>query len=126
MHGARSRRVVVVLALVLAGCHGGGSKSSGSSAGTVDTKSACAALANLKQSGAALAGVDIADPTASTTALAKAIRDYSAALLIFERVGPADLRTHAAAVRAAVVARHFGQAAVARAAIDAWAVQHCA
>ena len=131
MHGARERSVAVVvlaaalvLAVLLAGCHGGDAKPSGPSA-SVDKKTACAALASLKQSGVALAGVDISDPTASTTALAKAIRDYGAALVLFERVGPPDLRPHAQAVRAAVVARHFGQAAVARAAIDAWAVEHC-
>jgi hypothetical protein len=135
MHGARSRRVAGLVAgcivmLSLTACHGGGSASAGSSGGgsgssALDVKSACAALAGLEHSSDALKGVNIADPDASSAALASAIAAYSAALATFERVGPADLRASAATLRADVVAHHFGQATAARTPISAWAESHC-
>jgi hypothetical protein len=128
MHGVRSRRVAgcVVLVGLLSACHGGGATSVDSSGqGRVDVKAACAALADLQRAGAVLNGVDVGDPAASLAALGKAVDAYSTALATFERVGPGELRPRAAAVRSAVLTRHFAQATVARAQIDAWAAQHC-
>jgi hypothetical protein len=141
MHGARPRRVArarsaalkriagrvggCLMVLALAACHGSGAKPSFSPDGTVDAKTACAALAGLNRSSDALDGINVSDPEASETALTKAIAAYSTALVTFEQVGPADLRARAEAVRAAVIAHHFRDAIAARAALDAWAVQHC-
>jgi hypothetical protein len=136
MHGARSRRVARLVAgcivtMTLTACHGGGSTASGSSgdgSGTraVDVKSACAALEGLERSSDALKGVNLADPDASSAALAHAVAAFTAALATFEQVGPTDLRATAATMRAEVVAHHFGQAAVARTALTGWAEAHCA
>jgi hypothetical protein len=134
MHRVHARRVAsaagcCLFVLLLGACHGGGAKAPAETAvggSTVDVKSACAALAGLERSSDALNGVDLGDPATSMHALAVAVAEYSTALLTFERVGPADLRARAEAVRLEVVAHHFGQAAVARAAIDTWATQHCA
>ncbi len=114
----------------LAACHGGGAATSGSSgngsgSSAVDVKSACAALTGLARSDDALKGVNLADPDASSAALAGAVAAYSAALTTFEQVGPADLRATAASMRADVVAHHFGQAAAQRTAISAWAESNC-
>jgi hypothetical protein len=132
MHGARSRRVAGVVVgcvamLGLAACHGGAAKSSASSGGTnsVDVKSACSALRTLEHSGDALNGINVADPDTSTAALTKAVANYSAALLAFEQVGPLELRATTAAMRADVIAHHFGNASAARAAISAWNQTHC-
>jgi len=136
MHGARSRRVAgtvvgCVVAVGLAACHGSGaprsvSSGGGSTSSALDVKSACAALVGLEHSSDALKGVDLADPDASSAALAKAVAAYSAALSTFEQVGPADLRATAAALRADVIAHQFGQAAAARTAISDWDESHCA
>jgi hypothetical protein len=131
MHRPRSRRfarvtVFVVGAVLLGACHSGGPKTIDTSGhGPVDVKAACGALADLHRAGDTLSGVDVADPGTSLTALTRAVNAYGAALLTFERVAPTDLRPRAAVVRAAVLARHFGQAAVARAEIDTWASAHC-
>jgi hypothetical protein len=132
MHGPCSRRVagvvVCCVAMVgLAACTGGGAKSGATSGGTntVDVKSACAALHALQHSGDVLNGINVADPDTSTAALNTAVTDYSAALLAFEQVGPLELRATAAAMRADVIAHHFGNAATARTAISAWNQTHC-
>ena len=133
MHAARSRRVAgrvvaCVIVLMVTACHGGGASSSsspGASSAAVDVKRACTALADLERSSDALNGVDVADPDTSVAALTKAVDAYSAALLTFERVGPAELQATAATVRAEVIAHHFGQAIAARTAIDAWESSHC-
>jgi hypothetical protein len=134
MHGARSRRVAglvvgCIITMSLTACHGGGGTGSGAIHGSdttaVDVKTACAALAGLEHSSDALKGVNLADPDASSAALASAVAAYSAALTTFERVGPADLRDDAAALRADVVAHHFGQATASRTPISAWAQSHC-
>jgi hypothetical protein len=118
-----------VAALALGACGGGSSGSSAAplSSGrrVVDVKAACAALADLHRSGDGLNGVNVADPTASEAALVRATAAYRAALVRFERLGPASLRASADAVVAAVAAREFARAAAARAAIDAWASAHC-
>jgi hypothetical protein len=136
MHGARSRRVAglvvgCIVTVTLTACHGGGTATSGSSGDgtgsrTVDVKSACAALKGLERSGDELKGVNLADPDASSAALAHAIAAYSAALATFAQVGPADLRATAVAMRAEVVAHHFAQAAAARTALSQWDETHCA
>jgi hypothetical protein len=134
MHGARSRRVVglvvgCIITMSLTACHGGGGTGSGAIDGSgttaVDVKSACAALAGLEHTSDALKGMNLADPDASSAALASAIAAYSAALSTFERVGPADLRATAATLRAEVAAHRFGQATTARTPINAWAQSHC-
>jgi hypothetical protein len=126
MYGARATFVGACLVVgVLAACHGGGTPRLGSTPAKPDVKAACASLAGLQRSSDALNGVDVADPQASLTALQKAIDAYDAALARFALVGPAGLRVPADAVRADVVARHFTQAAQARAPIDAWAATHC-
>ena len=135
MHGSRSRRVgavisstitVFVFVLVLAACDDGGGASRFGAAGTeLDEKAACAALAGLSRSGDALKGVDVGDPEPALAALDKAVGAYSTALTTFERVGPSGLRAAVEQVRAAVVARHFTEAAAARTPIDAWAARHC-
>ena len=126
MQGARSRIVgACVAVLVLAACHGGGAPRLGSTPAKLDVKAACAALDGLQRSSDALNGVDVADPEASLTALDKAVDAYVVALARFALVGPASLRATAETVRADVVARHFTQAAGARAPIDAWAADRC-
>jgi hypothetical protein len=72
-----------------------------------------------------LKAVNLADPDASSSALAGAVAAYSAALATFEQVGPVDLRAAAASMRADVIAHHFGQAASQRAAISTWAGKNC-
>jgi hypothetical protein len=125
MQGARSRIVgACVVAAVLTGCRGGAPRLGGAPA-KLDVKAACAALDGLRRSSDALNGVDVADPQASTTALQKAIDAYGVELERFALSGPASLRASAETVRAEVAARHFTQAAAARAPIDAWAAQHC-
>ena len=135
MHGSRSRRVgafvitstVLLFGPVIAACDGGGSDASrfGAAGTELDEKAACAALGGLARSRAALDGVDVGDPEPALAALDKAVGAYSTALTTFERVGPASLRAAAEKVRAAVLARHFTEAAAARAPIDAWAAKHC-
>jgi hypothetical protein len=136
MHGSRSRRVgafvisstftIVVFVSVLAACDDGGGASRFGAAGTeLDEKAACAALDGLSRAGDALNGVDVGDPEPALAALDQAVGAYSTALTTFERIGPAGLRDAAAKVRAAVVARHFTEAAAARAPIDAWAKRNC-
>jgi hypothetical protein len=135
MHDARSRRVAgvvvgCIVTLTLTACHGGGAttSSSGDGSGTVvvDVKRACGALDGLARSSDALKGVNLADPDASSAALARAVAAYTAALATFEQVGPVDLRATAATMRADVVAHHFGKAAAARTALSAWDETHCA
>jgi hypothetical protein len=134
MQRPRSRRIAagaVAISLAVAGlaaCGSGGSGGSGrgsTATGPLDLKAACGAFADLGRSVDALRGVDVSDPVASTAALDRAVNSYGAALLTFERMGPANLRARAGEVRAAVLARHFGQAAEALVAIDAWAAEHC-
>jgi hypothetical protein len=122
----RAAAVVVVLSLALAACSGGGSSGASSSTGTrVDVKAACATLGDLRAAADSLRGVNVGDPDASEAALAHAIAAYRAALVRFERSGPATLRASAASVSAAVAARQFARATAERAAIDAWAASHC-
>jgi hypothetical protein len=130
MQRARYRRIagVVVISLAVSGlaaCHGAGGRGATTAPGPLDVKAACGAFADLGHSVDALNGVDVSDPVASVAALTRAVNAYSAALLTFERVGPTTLRAQAGAVRAAVLAHHFGQAAAARVAIDTWAAGHC-
>jgi hypothetical protein len=130
MHAAPSRRVAIwvgsfVAMLTLAACHGGGSTGASATGDPVDVKSACAALVSLRHSSDVLDGIDVADPAASLAALARAVAAYSASLAAFERVAPLSLRARAEAVRTAVIAHHFADAAAKRAAIDAWATRHC-
>jgi hypothetical protein len=131
MHEARSRRVsgsvaVGAAMLLFAACHGGNGNPLGSpTAGPVDVKSACAALAQLRQSTDLLNGVNVGDPSASLTALRKAVASYSASLGAFERIAPVALRPRAEEVRRAVVAHDFTRAAALRAPIDAWANRTC-
>jgi hypothetical protein len=130
MHEARSRRVAVcvgsfVAMLMLAACHGGGGTGASAAGDRVDVKAACTALVGLRHSSDALNGVDVADPGASSAALNRAVAAYSASLAAFERVAPLSLRARAEAVRTAVIAHHFGEAAAKRATIDAWAARQC-
>ena len=126
MQGARSRIVgACVVVVVLAGCRGGGTTRLGARPAKLDVKAACAALEGLRRSSDALNGVDVADPQASSTALQKAIDAYVVELARFALSGPANLRASAETVRAEVAARHFTQAAAARAPIDAWAAGNC-
>jgi hypothetical protein len=116
----------VALSLVLAACGGGGSSGASPSSGTkVDVQAACAALRDLQHAADGLRGVDAGDPDASEAALARGIAAYRAAVLRFERSGPASLRVSAEAVRAAVAARDFTRATTARASIDAWSAANC-
>jgi hypothetical protein len=131
MHGTRSRRGstaarVGVALLILAGCHGGsGGTALTPTADTIDVKSACAALAQLRLSSETLQGVDVGDPDASLAALQKAVDAYSASLGAFERVAPLSLRARAEVVRTAVIAHQFAKAAAQRATIDVWANRNC-
>jgi hypothetical protein len=136
MQGARSRRVgarvisvmlttFLPTALLLASCQGGDKPPFGAAGAKFDEKAACATLGDLRRSSDALNGVDVGDPVPALAALDKAVDAYSTALSTFERVGPPSLRASARKVRAAVVARHFTEAAAARAPIDAWAARHC-
>src|SRR5258706_16339521 len=116
MHGARSRRVAIcvtsfVAIFTLAACHGGGSTGASVGSDSVDVKSACAALVGLRRASDALDGVDVSDPAASSAALARAVTAYSASLAAFERVAPLSLRARAEAVRTAVIAHQFVEAA---------------
>jgi hypothetical protein len=118
--------IVCGVALTLTACHAVAAKNTGSPSPTsMDAREACAALAALRSSGAALNAVDVSDPGASLAALAKAVDAYSAAMLAFELVAPAQLRARAAVVRGEVIAHRFGQAITAQAAIEGWAEQHC-
>jgi hypothetical protein len=132
MQGSRSRRIgayalsLSLAVLILTACRGGGGSRFGlADPGRVDVKAACAELDSLRSSSDALNGVDVADPDAALAAVTKAVGAYSAALVRFQRVAPANLRAPAEAARSAVIARHFTQAEAARAPIDAWAERHC-
>jgi hypothetical protein len=136
MQGARSRRVgarvisvmlttLLPTALLVGACQGGDEPPFGAAGAKFDQKAACATLEDLRRSTDALNGVDVGDPEPALAALDKAVSAYSAALSTFERVGPPSLRVSAQRVRAAVVARHFTEAAAARKPIDAWAARHC-
>lgn len=133
MHGARTAQVTkalassVLIVVALGACHGGGAPRAGAVGGTpqVDVKAACAALADLQHSSAALNGVDIGDPAPALAAISKAVDAYNGALSSFEAVAPLSLRPRAELVRAAVAARHFSEAEAARKPIDVWAGRHC-
>ena len=129
---ARARRggalvTVALFALAGAACHGGGGAKAGGPSTThpVDVKAACAALADLRRSADALSGVDVSDPVASRAALDRAVAEYAAVLIAFERAAPVSLADDAEAIRAAVLAHHFSQAAADRVEIDRWSAAHC-
>jgi len=114
--------MVVCVVACLGACSG---SSSAGNQGTATKESPCPLVAQLDQTAATVARVDVSDPAAFQLTLAAAVDRYVATVRALKRVAPENLRPDLDRMEAAVHQYRFEDAASARASLDAFAAGVC-
>jgi hypothetical protein len=113
-------RWVVPILVLCAACSG-----SGKTHGSGSTKSACALVARLDETAAAVGRLDLTDPVAFNRDLRDAAAKYAATVAELRPLVPVDVQAGLDRLEADVNQLRFDDASTDRAALDAYAAEKC-